>query len=222
MKEDVKYKDANCMRDTKHYRISVKLVFALFLLCLSACGPNTAAGTRSIDVDADDGTAKMSIYLPEGWVIDDGSFFESAEIANSQNAMNNRSPNNLANSVDQIYGNVYHFSDGSPRVYASYIEAANLSVDSSLPDLLIAFRQRIGFNSRFNTSSPETIEINAKPAVLVRGTTIVGGSPVLDVIQVIVRETNGFSFFEFRAAQGQIAQFEEDILEIVGTVVVER
>lgn len=195
----------------------------VLLLLLTACGgEGSGAGTRTIEVDADNGSARMSLYLPEGWVIDDGFFFESAEFANSDEALENRSPNDLADSTGLIRGDVYHYSDGQPRAYGAYIDEANLTLESELPDLLMALRRRISFNSRFNTSAAELIEVNGKPATLVRGTITVGGSPSLDVVQVIVRENNGLSFFEFRAAQGQIAQFEEDILSIVGTVEVER
>lgn len=177
----------------------------------SSSSSATVTLTQTITTEADSDGNVVTLGYPAGWVA--SSEFGGITLGNSQAVMDlmNAGDDTVRPAAGQIGGNV------------SVVPTADLSFlgvqeGGSPADVVTAFMGFFtGEGDTANMSTPEAVTLNGKTAAISTGT-ITDETGPLDAALVAVAVDNGYAVFLFAAAEGQIAQFNNAIRAIAGSV----
>ncbi|MDX1994671.1 MAG: hypothetical protein SF029_19970 [bacterium] len=173
-------------------------------------GDSSAANLgQTIESEAPDGTT-ITISYPDGWFAQESS--GSITLSNDETLVTSGATGQFTG--DQIAGQVLYLGDA-----AAGLAAASLPVDATPLDVLSALSANFagagGIQVELN--EPESFTANGKEAAIMTGDgTSEEGSGSLAL--VLVEEGDGYVLLTFAAAQGQLAQYDDEIRAIAGTV----
>lgn len=179
----------------------------------SSSGSSTTVNLpQTVTSEADADGNVTTVGYPEGWVA--ASEFGSVTLANSQAVMDlmNADDGEVRPAAGQVGGNM------------SVIPTADLSFlgveeGASVADVLSVFLNFFTGDeaTTTNLSAPEAVTLNGKSSAIVTGT-VTDEDGTLDATAVAVSLDNAYAVFLFVAAEGQIAQFNNAIRAIAGSV----
>lgn len=167
---------------------------------------------QSITSEADAAGNVTTVNYPEGWVA--ASEFGGVTLANSQAVMDLMSSEDgeVRPAAGQVGGNMSVI----PTEDLSFLGVAE---GASVADVLTVFLNFFTGDegTTTNLSAPEAVTLNGKSAAIVTGT-VTDEDGTLDATAVAVSLDNAYAVFLFVAAEGQIAQFNNAIRAIAGSV----